>query len=525
MSGSAPEPAAPTGVRGRHRLLRAILLCAWCALTGAHPPVAAAPSATTVSWVRIDGVISSFSAEYLAEAIRSASAIPGAAVVIELDTPGGLLDATRAMVKSILGSPVPVVVWVGPDGARAASAGTFITLAAHIAAMAPATNIGAAHPVQSHERLIPTLPGEDQGQDTPAAPPPARTPSEAPAAGGDGAPPPKPAGRTRMSTPLDDKVLADTLAWIRGIAARRGRNVTWAEQAVRDSRSSTAAEALELGVIDFIAPTPQDLLRAANGRSVEVGTRTVILDLEHATIAEAPASLAYRVLRFVAHPNVAYVLLILGFWGLFFEISHPGVIFPGIFGSVCLVLAFLAFQVLPINFAGILFLLLAMALFVAEAMIVSHGLLAAGGILCLALGSILLYDSRIPALRVDPWLIASITGSTAAIVLSIASALARAARLPPRTGLQDMVGATGTVVTRIAPEGQISTRGELWRAVALDPTAAPMEPGQAVRVASVQGLTLLVTAPNHSTVPFAPEQAGDLELPAPAPDDTARHRE
>jgi len=427
-------PAVPAG----WRLLAALGLVLALATAG---PVGAA----TVSTLQLDGVISPIAVRLVSGAIHQAKAEGSEALVIQLDTPGGLERSMRSIVRDLLGAPLPVVVYVSPTGARAASAGAFITMAAHIAVMAPATNIGAAHPVA--------------------------------------------AGGGQIDKESMKKIENDAAAFIRTVALERGRNVEWAEKAVRQSVSATEREALKLGIIDLVADSLPDLLAKIDGRQVKTVAGTVTLRTKDATARPIDVGWRDRFLALITDPNVAYVLMMLGMLGLFFELANPGVILPGIIGGISLILAFFAFQSLPINYAGLLLILFGIVLLIAEIKIVSHGILAIGGMVSMALGSLMLFDAPEVGFRVSWWVIAPTVGATAGLFLFVVAAGVRALGRPPFTGAEGLVGRTGTVRERLGPEGQVMVSGELWRAVV---EGEPLEPGAQVRVMAVDGLTLRV---------------------------------
>jgi membrane-bound serine protease (ClpP class) len=377
-------------------------------------------------------------------AIDRAQAERAQALVIQLDTPGGLERSMRAIVQRMMNAEVPVVVYVAPTGARAASAGVFITMAAHVAAMAPATNIGAASPV---------------------------------ALGGG-------ADKTMMK-----KVENDAAAFIRTVALERGRNADWAEKAVREAVAITEREALKLKVIDLIADSMPDLLEKIDGRTVKLPKGTVTLATKGAPVRPIEIGFRDRFLNIITDPNVAYVLMMLGMLGLFFELSNPGVILPGVIGGISLILAFFAFQSLPINYAGLLLILFGIVLLVAEIKIVSHGILAIGGMVSMSLGSLMLFDSPEVGFRVSWWVIAPTVGATAGLFLFVVAAGVRALGRPPATGAEGLVGKTATVRERLGPEGQVMVLGEIWRAV---DEGEPLELGAQVRIVAVDGLTLRV---------------------------------
>jgi membrane-bound serine protease (ClpP class) len=411
-------------------------------LAAAAPaPAADSPVAT----VRIEGVISPVTLRLVETSLARAQADKAQALVIQLDTPGGLERSMRAICQRLLNAEIPVIVWVGPTGARAASAGVFITLAAHVAAMAPATNIGAAHPV---------------------------------AVGG---------GVDKESL---RKIENDAAAFVRTIAADRGRNADWAEKAVRQSVSITEREAVKLNVIDLVADSIPDLLAKVDGRAVKTAKGTVTLATKAALARPIEIGVRDRFLNVITDPNVAYVLMMLGTLGLIFELSNPGAILPGVIGGISLILAFFAFQSLPINFAGMLLILFAIVLFIAEVKVVSHGVLAIGGVVAMALGSLMLYDEPEAGFRVSWLVVVPTVAVTAGIFLFALTAGVRALARRPQLGAEALVGATGTAYEALTPQGHIKLQGEIWRAVA--DRAVP--DGAPVRVVAVEGLTLRVVA-------------------------------
>lgn len=424
---------------GGRAIIAAALGAALLALSPAAPAGAAAVATLTV-----EGVISPVTARLVETGIERARRQGAAALVIQLDTPGGLERSMRVIVQRILNAELPVIVYVAPTGARAASAGVFITMAGHVAAMAPATNIGAAHPV---------------------------------ALGG---------GADKESL---RKIENDAAAFIRSVALERGRNAEWAEKAVRESVSITEREAVRLGVVDLVAASLPDLLEQAHGRTVKTPRGPLVLATRGATLAPIEIGFRDRFLSIITDPNVAYVLMMLGMLGLFFELSNPGVIVPGVIGGISLILAFFAFQSLPINFAGLLLILLGLVLLIAEIKVVSHGVLAIGGVVAMALGSVMLFDAREAGFRVSWWLLGATLTVVAGGLIVAMTAGARALTRPPMLGAAGMVGATGVARGPLAPDGQVRVGGELWRAVA---EGADIEDGAAVRVIGVDGLTLKV---------------------------------
>jgi membrane-bound serine protease (ClpP class) len=406
------------------------------------PGAAAAP--TRVSLIQIDGIISPVTIRLVATAIDRAQAEGSQALILQLDTPGGLERSMRAIVQRILNAEVPVIVYVAPTGARAASAGVFITLAAHVAAMAPATNIGAAHPV---------------------------------ALGG---------GADKESL---KKIENDAAAFIRTVALERGRNAEWAEKAVRQSVSITEREALRLKVIDVLAESVPDLLQKIDGRVVKTPRGPVTLTTRAAEVKPIAIGFRDRVLNVITDPNVAYVLMMLGMIGLLAELYNPGAIFPGVIGGICLILAFFAFQSLPINYAGLLLILFGIVLLVAEIKIVSHGILGIGGVVAMALGSLMLFDAPEVGFRISWWVIAPTVGATGGLFLFVVTAGVRALGRRPLLGMSGLIGQVGVARDRLAPEGQVTVQGEIWRAVA---EGEAVDEGAAVKIVDVQGLTLKV---------------------------------
>jgi membrane-bound serine protease (ClpP class) len=434
-------PAAVRSGLGSSTTARACLALVFALLL---LPAATSAAPQPVATIEIEGVISPVTLRLVGLAIDRAQAERAQALIIQLDTPGGLERSMRAIVQRMMNAEVPVIVYVAPTGSRAASAGVFITMAAHVAAMAPATNIGAASPV---------------------------------AVGGN-------ADKTMMK-----KIENDATAFIRTVALERGRNAEWAEKAVREAVSITERDALKLKVIDLIADSVPDLLEKLDGRTIKLPKGPVTLATKGAPVRPIEIGFRDRFLNVITDPNVAYVLMMLGMLGLFFELSNPGVILPGVIGGISLILAFFAFQSLPINYAGLLLILFAIVLFVAEIKIVSHGVLAIGGMVSMALGSLMLFDAPEVGFRVSWWLIVPTVLATAGLFLFVVAAGVRALGRPPSTGAEGLVGKTGTVRERLGPEGQVMVSGEIWRALA---EGEPLEPGAQVRVVGVNGLTLKV---------------------------------
>jgi membrane-bound serine protease (ClpP class) len=400
-----------------------------------------------VHHLRWDDAITPVTRTVLKEALDDARDAGAAALVVELDTPGGLLDATRDIVTDILDSRVPVIVWVGPAGARAASAGTFITMAAHVAAMAPGTNIGAASPVTM---------------------------------GGGG-----------VDSTMANKMFNDTAAFVRTIAERRGRNAEWAESAVRKAESITETEAVEIDVVDFVARDVEELLELSDGRVVETPDGEIPMAVAGARLVEHEIPFRYRVLAILVNPNVVYILMILGIYGLFFELQNPGAVFPGVIGAICLILGLYSMQTLPLNLAGILLMVLGGILFLLEIKVTSFGLLTLGGVVCTLLGGLMLFESPEPALRASLAVILPITLVTAAVFLLAVGLSVRTMRSQPTTGREGLIGEVGRARTALDPRGQVEVHGEIWTAtVAGD--SEPVQLGDEIEVLAIEGLHLTV---------------------------------
>ncbi len=421
--------------------------------------------AAHVNVIELDNqLISPVTQQYIVEAIDRSESDGSVCLVIRLDTPGGLLDSTRAIVKRVMNAKVPVVVYVAPRGARAGSAGVFITLAAHVAAMAPSTNIGAAHPVVLGEgggpvkKLLRRIKGTDEVVEE------------------------------EPRDPMTQKIVNDTVAWITTIAKARGRNEAWATQAVTESVSVTEADAVREHIVDLLALDTRDLLAKIHGRRVDLAGIPVELQTKDAEIITLPMSKRQEFLATITNPNIAYLLMLLGTLGLIFEFTHPGVGFPGIAGLICLLLALYAFQALPVNYAAIALIVLGLGLLIAEIKIVSHGLLAIGGVVALTLGSLLLFESPDPAIRVSLHVILPAVLTLAAIILFIVHRALSVQTQRVTTGAQGLLGELGVASTDLNLEGTVFVHGELWNAS----SQHPIQQGEKVRVMHVDGLQLLV---------------------------------
>ena len=422
-----------------------------------------AGEAAHVNVIELDNkIISPVTQQYITDAIDRSESDGAVCLVLLLDTPGGLLESTRGIVKRIMNAKVPVAVYVAPSGSRAGSAGVFITLAAHVAAMAPSTNIGAAHPVtvggggdsvKKLSRRVNRSPDEEEQPD-----------------------------------PMSEKILNDTVAWITTIAKTRGRNEVWAKKAVTESFSVTETDALKEHIIDLIAIDLPDLLKHMDGRKVHVNSVPVELHTADAQIVRVPMSTRQEFLSIITNPNIAYLLMLLGTLGLIFEFTHPGIGFPGIAGLICVLLAMYAFQTLPISYTGIALLVLGLILLVAEVKVVSYGLLAIGGVISLTLGSLMLFESPDPNIRVSLQVILPTVITLAAIILFLVQRALRAQTQPVATGAQGLLGEIGVASTNLNLEGHVFVHGELWSAN----SSHPVKKGEKVRVMQVNGLHLLV---------------------------------
>jgi membrane-bound serine protease (ClpP class) len=412
---------------------------------------AAAPAQKVIS-IKIDGTINPVSEDFIQNSIEKAKNENAECLLIHLNTPGGLLKSTREIISHMLESPVPVVVYVSPGGAHAGSAGVFITLAAHIAAMAPGTNIGAAHPVSM---------------------------------------------QAQMDSTMNEKATNDAAAFIRSIAEKRNRNMTWAERAVRRSYSYSETEALQDSVIDLIAKDEKELLAAINGKTVSLNSGEKTLHTREAQVEIVKMSVWEKLLDIISDPNIAYILLLLGMYGIFFELYNPGAILPGIVGVIALILAFYSMHSLPVNYAGVALIVFALILFILEIKIVSHGLLAIGGVISLLLGSMMLIKSgsSLEMARISRAVIISATAVTALFFLTIVGLGLRAQSRKVVTGLEGLIGDTAIVLDSLSPSGTVRLQGEIWKAESL---GRAIYAGEKVRVKEMKNFTLYVEPIDNS---------------------------
>lgn len=394
---------------------------------------------------RYDGIIHPPAQEYIVSLINEAEKNNAEIAILLLDTPGGLDASMREIIKKIMNADVPVCIFVYPPGARAASAGAFITISAHIAAMAPGTNIGAAHPV--------TI------------------------------------GEVQKDTIMMKKVLNDAIAYMESIAKKRNRNIKIAKDFVEKSTSISAEDALNKKVIDLIANDIKDLLSKINGKKVEVAGIEKVIETKDAELREYKMGLRTKILSVISNPTIAYILLILGFYGLFFEITHPGAIFPGVAGAICLILALYALQTLPVNYAGVLLILLSMILFLLEVKIQSHGALGLGGIISLVLGSLLLFSRDVPYLRISLWAIAGVTLVTAVFFIIVITKVIQVHKRTPVSGKEGIIGEKGIARSDIDKKGgTVFIHGEIWQAISEE----KIKKGEEIEVIGIEGLKLKV---------------------------------
>lgn len=478
---ACPRPGGGRAAWRRLAAAAAVACALWPAAAGpwAQAPGEGDDGRALVVALEVDGAIGPATAGYLGDGIEAAAARNAELVVLRMDTPGGLSASMREIIHAILQSPVPVAGYVAPRGARAASAGTYILYASHVAAMAPGTTLGAATPVQL-------------GGSTPV---PGGGPEKEEDAGGEQA-------EQEKAAPADaktEKAVNDAVAYIRALAELRGRNAEWAEKAVRQAATLTASEALGQNVADLRADSIEDLVAKLDGREVALREATVTLDLADARIDRTPPDWRDELLAILTDPNIAFIFMMLGVYGLIFELANPGAVVPGVLGAICLLLGLYALNVLPVNYAGLGLLALGIAFMTAEAFVPSFGALGLGGLAAFALGATILFDTGSPAFALSYWTIGSVTALTGAVLVLLIGYMVRAHRRPVTTGEQTLVGETAQVESWSRGRGRVSLHGELWNAVG----PARLRKGERVRIQTVKGLELTVApdaaAPSQQT--------------------------
>jgi membrane-bound serine protease (ClpP class) len=442
----------------------ALLAAGWILLAGASPP-----GSPTGVLLPVNGPIGPATSDFFVRKLREAGESGASLVVVTIDTPGGLDTAMRDMIQAILASDVPVVAYVSPSGARAASAGTYLVYASHVAAMAPATNLGAATPVQ-----IGGTPGPS------AVPGKAPTAKEGETGETDKSPPPDSA--------TERKAVNDAIAYIRGLAELRGRNVEWAEAAVREGASLPADEALAAGVVDLVAADLPALLQALDGRKVKLRTQEAELRTAGMVLHEIETDWRTELLALITNPNVAYLLMLIGIYGLLLEGYNPGAVLPGVVGAISLLLALFAFQVLSVNYAGLALIALGVVLIVAESFVPSFGALGLGGVIAFVIGSVMLLDNEVPGFSIAWQLIAAMAIGGALVLLAIVSFAVRARRRPVVSGVEGLTREYAEAIEDFDRQGMVRVHGELWTAVSTEPVRA----GQRLRIRQVDGLVIQV---------------------------------
>jgi membrane-bound serine protease (ClpP class) len=447
------------------------------------PQTSANEANRTVLQLSIDGTIGPATDDYIARALDSAARSDTELVVIRMDTPGGLDSAMRGIIKNIAGSSVPVASFVAPTGARAASAGTYILYASHISAMAPGTNLGSATPVQIGGISPPRPKGQKEDKEKDKGNDQDQDKSKKKAKDKEAEKP-----EDTEKTAMQRKIINDAVAYIRGFAEMHGRNADWAEKAVREAASLTATEALKLNVIDIVAEDVADLLKQADGREVSFHGRKHRLDTAGLTVRQVEPDWRSRLLSVITNPNVAYILMLIGIYGLIFEFSNPGAIVPGTVGAIALLLALYAFQMLPINYAGMGLILLGVALMVGEAFQPSFGMLGIGGVTAFVIGSVILIDTDAPGFGIDVSVIITFAITSALVFIMFVGMAIKARRRPVVSGLEELLGAEATVIDDFDRKGSVSIHSETWRAI----SDIPLKKDQQVKVTGVKGLVLEV---------------------------------
>jgi membrane-bound serine protease (ClpP class) len=454
-------------------------------------PAADAKSATVLE---INGAIGPATSRYVTKGLETARLNGSRIVVLQIDTPGGLDSSMRDIIRAILASPIPVVSYVSPSGARAASAGTYILYASHVAAMAPATNLGAATPVSigGGDEHGSGRPDDGAGGKLPTTSPeqsPGQTPSQSPGKSGESsAQPPKQPEAPSSESPMERKILNDAVAYIRGLAELRGRNADWAEQAVRGAASLSASAALKQNVIDVVARDLPDLLSQIDGREVRVGNNVMKLATRDLGITNLKPDWRVELLSVITNPTIAYGLLLIGIYGLLFEGYNPGAVFPGVVGAIALLIALFAFQILSVNYAGLALVAVGVGMIIAEFFFPTFGSLGLGGVIAFIVGSLILFDTDIPGMNIGLPVIAAVATVGGLAILAMAWLASRSLRRPVVTGVQTMVGENAEVLDAFNGRGRVRYGGEIWNAV----SSSAVRSGQIVRITRIDGLTVWV---------------------------------
>ena len=433
-------------------------------------------------WViEVNGGIGPATSDYLTREIEQAHDEQAKLIILKMNTPGGLDSSMRDIIRAITTSPIPIATWVGPAGSRAASAGTYILLASHIASMAPGTNLGAATPVSLGGGKTPANPLSPQDDAT--------TDNE------QGSMKEESSEQVRATSAMEKKVINDAAAYIVGLAKLHNRNEEWAEKAVREAASLDSENALELNVIDFIASDLQQLVEMSNGRTILINGINQDIELNDVAFVEREQDWRFSLLSVITNPNVAYILMLIGIYGLLLEFYNPGVGLPGVLGGICLVLAMYSLQMLPVSYAGLALILLGIALMVAEAFSPSFGIFGLGGVAAFSLGSIMLMDTEVPGYQIALPLIIGISLFSVAFIVVTLSMLARVKSKPVTTGMEAVVGETGKVVSGFPGAGRVLVAGEIWQAQC----TSELQAGQSIRVTKLTGLSLDVEALSGET--------------------------